>query len=208
MNRPLTNCFLQYEYIRETCGFKNIVLANRLSANNNPNLPCHWVDASELQGFKRTTHIVRFITTAVHELLGHGTGKLLSETAPGAYNFDKQKLPVNPFDGEAVSSHYLLGQTWTSVFGKLAGTVEECRAILVSEYLMDNKELLGIFGYTDTTEITAEDRTLFFQPMCVYRMLTDLVLYSTYLQIGIDGLQSLEHYNAQTQTWGQVHHQV
>jgi dipeptidyl-peptidase-3 len=55
----------------------------------------------------------------------------------------------------------LPGETWTSVFGKLAGTVEECRAILVSEYLMDNKELLGIFGYTDTSEITTEDRKLY-----------------------------------------------
>lgn len=108
-----------------------------------------------------------------------------------------------------MGSHYLPGQTWNSVFGKLAGTVEECRAILVSEYLMDNEELLGVFGYTGTSEITAEDRTLFC-PNNVYKMLTDslLVLYATYLQIGVDGLQALEHYNAETQSWGQVHHQV
>lgn len=40
----------------------------------------------------------------------------------------------------------------------LSTTVEECRAILVSEYLMDNKELLDIFGYTDVSDITADDR--------------------------------------------------
>lgn len=148
----------QYEFIRETVGFKNVVLANRLSVNNNPNLPCPWVDPSELKRFKSTTHIVRFLTTAIHELLGHGTGKLLSETAPGVYNFDKENLPTSPLTGKPVTSHYLPLQSWGSVFGKLAGTVEECRAILMSEYLMDNKELLGIFGYTDTSDITADER--------------------------------------------------
>ncbi|PON21540.1 dipeptidyl-peptidase 3 [Trichoderma gamsii] len=180
-----------YEYIRETHGFKNIVLANRLSVNNSPNLPCHWIHSSELNLFKSTTHIVRFLTTAIHELLGHGTGKLLSETSPGTYNFDKQNPPISPLSGEAVTSHYLPGQTWTSIFGKLAGTVEECRAILMSEYFMDNKHLLSIFGYTDSSSITADD-----------------LLYATYLNIGVDGLQALEHYNVQGQAWGQVHHQA
>lgn len=64
-------------------------------------------------------------------------------------------VPIRPLSEKAVSLHYLPGQTWTSVFGKLVGTVEEFRAILVSEYFMDNKELLRIFGYTDTSEIIA-----------------------------------------------------
>ncbi|UKZ47253.1 hypothetical protein TrVGV298_001470 [Trichoderma virens] len=180
-----------YDYIRETCGFKNIVLANRFSVNNNPKLPCYYVESSELKFFKNTTHIVRFLTTAIHELIGHGTGKLLSETSPGIYNFDKQNPPISPLSGEAVTSHYLHGQTWGSVFGKLAATVEECRAFLMSEYFMDNKDLLRIFGYTDRSSITAED-----------------LLYATYLNIGVDGLQALEHYNFQDQAWGQVHHQA
>ncbi|OOQ86712.1 dipeptidyl peptidase III [Penicillium brasilianum] len=183
--------FTSYEYIRETCGFKNIVLANRLIVNNNPKLPCHWVDPSELKYFKSTTHIVRFITAAIHELIGHGTGKLLSETTPGVYNFDKHNPPISPLSGEAVTSHYLPGQMWTNVFGNLAGTVEECRAILVSEYLMDNEELLSIFGYTNNSEISAND-----------------LLYSTYLNIGVDGLQALEHYSVENKAWGQVHHQA
>ncbi|KAK7408800.1 hypothetical protein QQX98_009044 [Neonectria punicea] len=101
----------QYEYIRETCGFKNVVLVNRLTANNNPQLPCYWVAPSELKFFKDTTHIVRFITPAIHELLGHGTGKLPSETAPGIYNFDEQNLPISPISEKAVTSHYLPSQT-------------------------------------------------------------------------------------------------
>ncbi|KAF7596324.1 hypothetical protein BBP40_002068 [Aspergillus hancockii] len=84
-----------------------------------------------------------------YPLIGHGTGKLLSETKPRIYNFDKQNPPISPLTGAAL---------------------EECRDILVSEYLMDGKELLGIFGYTDTSEITTED-----------------LLYTTYLNIGVNG---------------------
>ncbi|KAL3460231.1 peptidase family M49-domain-containing protein [Aspergillus heterothallicus] len=175
----------------QTCGFKNVVLANRLSANNNPQLPCYWVDPSELEQFKRTTHIVRFLTTAIHELIGHGTGKLLRETSPGVYNFDKQSPPISPLTKGPVTSHYTSDQTWSNTFRELSGTVEECRAILVSEYLMDKKEVLGIFGYTDESEITSDE-----------------LLYTTYLNIGVDGLQALEHYNFESKTWGQVHHQA
>ncbi|KAF7871763.1 hypothetical protein EAF04_003870 [Stromatinia cepivora] len=180
-----------YEEIRETCDFRDVVLVNRLNANNNPKLPCYWLGESELKHFKHSTHIVRFITTAIHELIGHGTGKLFRETSAGVYNFDKQNPPISPLSGEPVESHYLIGQTWTSVFGKLAGTVQECCAILVSEYLMDDKKLLSIFGYTDASEITAED-----------------LPSTTYLNIGVDGLQALEHYNSQNKAWGQVHHQA
>jgi hypothetical protein len=34
---------------------------------------------------------------------------------------------------------------------------DECRAELVGAYLMDDAELLGLFGYTATSEITAAD---------------------------------------------------
>lgn len=149
-----------YSDIRETCGSKNIVFANRMSANYDPNRPCHYVHPSELKGFRATNHVVRFLVTAIHELLGHGTGKLLTETGSGEYNFNRQDLPVNPITNEPISTWYLLGQTWTTVFGKLATSVEECRAMLVSYYLADDKEILDIFGYNDSTTLTAEE--------CVY----------------------------------------
>ncbi|KAJ4161668.1 uncharacterized protein LMH87_007694 [Akanthomyces muscarius] len=179
------------EAIIENEGFKNIVIANRLSVNNNLDLPCPWVDASELSDFRSTTHIVRFLETVVHELLGHGSGNLLAETAPGVYNFKNRNPPINPLTNAPGNLHYRFGEDWGSVFGKLAGTVEECRAILISQYLMDSKQLLEIFGYTDTSAITADE-----------------LLYMTYLNIGVDGLQALQHYSNEGQAWGQVHHQV
>ncbi|KAJ8131320.1 hypothetical protein O1611_g2308 [Lasiodiplodia mahajangana] len=177
-----------YNDIRETCGFKNIIVANRMSANNSPSRPCYYVDDSEVERFRECTHIIRFITTAIHELLGHGSGKLLSETSPGQYNFNKEDLPISPLSDRVIGTWYHYGQTWTSVFGTIATSVEECRAMLVPLYLIDNEELLSIFSYDDKTEITAED-----------------LHYHTYLQIGVEGLQSLAYYNSEQKAWGDPH---
>ena len=69
-------------------GFKNIVYINRMSANADPSRPIHCVHPSEVQRFRDLYPITRFIVTSIHELLGHGTGKLLAETSPGVFNFD------------------------------------------------------------------------------------------------------------------------
>lgn len=103
-------------------------------------------------------HTVRFIGTVIHELIGHGTGKRLTETAQGEFNFDHNNPPVSPVTGEAVQTWYRPGETWTSVFGKLAHTVEECRAFLMATYMADNRDILGLFGYTQDSNPTTDDR--------------------------------------------------
>lgn len=69
-----------------------------MDENHNPASPCHYIHETEKKQFKECTHLVRFVTTAVHELIGHGTGKLLSETTSGHFNFDKEKSSYQPFD--------------------------------------------------------------------------------------------------------------
>ena len=129
-----------------------------MSVNNNHGRPCHYVHPSEVGGFRGCNHLIRFIVTAIHELLGHGTGKLLTERTPNTYNFNRENLPTNPLTGKAIETWYQPGQTWTSMFGKLATSVEECRAMLVSYYLADNNEVLSMFGYNDTSTVMADDR--------------------------------------------------
>ncbi|KAK4184648.1 peptidase family M49-domain-containing protein [Podospora australis] len=170
--------------IRETCGFKNLIIANRVAAPNDVASLCRYVQASEVERYKECVATIEIITTAVHELLGHGTGKLLSETSPGVYNFDKNNPPINPINGKAVETWYRPGQTWDSVFGEMGVALEEYRAVLFSVYLMDNRELLAMFGHDDTTRITADD-----------------LLYNTYLHIGVEGLRALKYLNAEEQAW-------
>lgn len=147
-----------YTDIKETHGSKNILFFNRMSANYNPSRPCHYIDPTDLKGFRGCNHVIRFIVTAIHELLGHGSGKLLSETSPGEYNFDKSDPPTSPLTQAPIRTWYLPGQTWTGVFGKLATSVEECRAMLMSYYLADDKDILAVFGYDDSTNLSADDR--------------------------------------------------
>jgi dipeptidyl-peptidase-3 len=102
-------------------------------------------------------HTIRFVATVIHELLGHGTGKLLSETTPDHFNFNAQDPPTNPHTGKKVTSWYRLGETYSSVFEDIAQSVEECRVVLMSAYLIDNKELLSIFGYDEATKLSADE---------------------------------------------------
>lgn len=116
------------------------------------------VKESDVESFSRCRHRVRSVSTAVHELLGHGAGKLLAEDGIGGANFDKNNPPISPVTEKPVATWYRSGQTWTSVFEGLATSIEECRASLVAAYLMDVPELTELFGYTDTSEVTAGER--------------------------------------------------
>lgn len=134
-----------------------MVYGNRVSLNNSPGRPCYYVHPSEADAYMSCAHTVRFVQTAIHELIGHGTGKLLSETAPGQFNFDHDNPPISPITGNPVRTWYKPGETLNTVFGKLAPTVEECRAYLVADYLADNRDILAMFGYDDNSTPTADD---------------------------------------------------
>lgn len=82
---------------------------------------------------------------------------MMIEEPRGQYNFDIQDPPVNPLTGKPIAIWYKPGQTWTGQFGDLATTVDECRAELVGAYLLDDMELLELFGFTDSTDTTAND---------------------------------------------------
>lgn len=91
------------------------------------------------------------VQVGVHELLGHGTGKLLQETKSGVYNFDIKNPPTNPLTGKPITTWYKPGQTWGSVFGSVASSYEECRAETIAMALSCDFEVLKIFGYGDGT---------------------------------------------------------
>jgi hypothetical protein len=111
---------------------------------------------------ERTTyleHVDHSITfkIALHELFGHGTGKLLSELNPGKYNFDINNPLINPLTGQPIKTWYSQGQRTSSVFGEMDMSLEECRAEAVAAYLAFNEGILATMGYSDSSEITAED---------------------------------------------------
>uniref|UniRef100_A0A0A9YSQ5 Dipeptidyl peptidase 3 n=1 Tax=Lygus hesperus TaxID=30085 RepID=A0A0A9YSQ5_LYGHE len=91
------------------------------------------------------------VNVGIHELLGHGTGKLLMQRDDGSFNFDHGTL-LDPFTKKPVTSYYKPGETFGGVFGQLGSSYEECRAEAVSLYLCVQPELLSIFDITDHTK--------------------------------------------------------
>ena len=134
------------------------------------------------------------VQVGLHELLGHGCGKLLQETSPGEFNFDIKNPPINPLTGKPVDSWYKPGQTWGSVFGGLAPTYEECRAECVAMLLSCDFSILQIFGFGDGKEdMNSEAGDL---------------LYASYLSMARAGIAALEFWNPKSRKWGQAHMQA
>ncbi|KAK1526645.1 dipeptidyl-peptidase 3 [Colletotrichum paranaense] len=176
-----------YNDIRQETGFKNVIIANRMVAESKAQ-GYAFIEDSEEAAFRKAKFPTYYWWVVLHELLGHGTGRMMVETAEGDYNFDIQNPPINPLDDHPIKSWYKPGQTWTGQFEDLATTVDECRAELVGAYLMDDKDLLGVLGFTDATDVTADD-----------------IAYNMYQQLGVDGLRGLANYNVDSKRWGQAH---
>lgn len=93
------------------------------------------------------------LQVGLHELLGHGSGKLLQKAADGTTNYPTTLL--NPLTGWPLSSDFSVrrvgnnvrltgkpptswyepGDTYDTRFGPLSSTYEECRAEAVGLYL-------------------------------------------------------------------------
>ncbi|CAK7206395.1 hypothetical protein SEUCBS139899_009187 [Sporothrix eucalyptigena] len=182
-----------YDDIRQTEGFKNVSLGNVLSAKA-PDEKIPFIREEDLELYQKYRDGAFEVQVGLHELTGHGCGKLLQETAPGVYNFDHNNPPVSPLTGKPVTTWYKPGQTWGSVFGGLAGAYEECRAELVAMYLSCEFPVLKIFGFGDGSDnIDSEAGD---------------VLYASYLSMARAGLTSVEFWDPKAQKWGQPHCQA
>lgn len=176
-----------YDDVRLNVGFKNVSLGNVLSANPKKQAKeevITFVNESLQAKFRKWRDDAFEVQVGLHELLGHGTGKLLQETSPGVYNFDKENHPE-------IKTYYGPNETWGSLFGASAGSFEECRAELVALYLILSKplEVLPIFGIT-----TPEDQE-------------DVKLIATLLMARA-GVIGLEFWDPLSKKWGQPHMQA
>ncbi|KAK4144700.1 peptidase family M49-domain-containing protein [Dichotomopilus funicola] len=182
-----------YDDIRQSEGFKNVSLGNVLSAKA-PNEKVPFISEQDLELWHKYRDQAFEVQVGLHELTGHGCGKLLQETSPGVYNFDVKNPPISPLTGKPVTTWYKPGQTWGSVFGGVAGAYEECRAELVAMHLSCEFKALKIFGFGDgTVDIDGEAGD---------------VLYIAYLQMARAGLTSVEFWDPRSQKWGQPHCQA
>jgi dipeptidyl-peptidase-3 len=182
-----------YDDIRQNLGFKNVSLGNVLSAKA-PNEPIPFIREQDQPLFRKSRDAAFEVQVGIHELLGHGTGKLLQETATGVYNFDVKNPPISPITNKPVSTWYKPGQTWSSVFGSVASSYEECRAECVAMALSCEFEILKLFGFgTGKEDMSGEAGD---------------VLYVAYLQMARAGVAALEYWDPKSRKWGQIHMQA
>ncbi|KAI4237273.1 MAG: hypothetical protein LQ349_001990 [Xanthoria aureola] len=182
-----------YDDIRQAIGFKNVSLGNVLSAKA-PNEPIPFIRSEDLELYQSNRDQAFEVQVGIHELLGHGTGKLLQETSPGKYNFDPSSPPVSPITNKPITTYYKPGQTWSSVFGGISASYEECRAECVAMALSCDFDILHIFGFGDGT-------------VDVNNKAGD-VLYAGYLSMARAGIAAVEFWDPKSRKWGQAHMQA
>ncbi|XP_046841556.1 dipeptidyl peptidase 3-like isoform X2 [Xenia sp. Carnegie-2017] len=174
-----------YDDIRQTEGFKNVSLGNVL-ASRNSNEKVTFV-ANEYQELFNNLKGQSFeVQVGLHELLGHGSGKLFQLNEDGSYNFDRET--IIPDTRTVVDSWYRPRETWDIVFQEIASTYEECRAECVGLYLCLNKKVLSIFGHKGKY---AND-----------------ISYINWLNMVRAGLIALEFYTPENKKWRQAHMQA
>ena len=179
--------------IRQEVGFKNVSLGNVLSAKA-PDEPIPFIHDEDLFLYRENRDAAFEVQVGIHELLGHGTGKLLQETEPGKFNFDRENPPISPITNKQCETYYKPSQTWSSVFGSISSSYEECRAECVAMALSCDFEILRIFGFGDgkpDPDGPAGD-----------------VLYASYLSMARAGIAALEFWDPKSRKWGQAHMQA
>uniref|UniRef100_A0A8C1APT2 Dipeptidyl peptidase 3 n=1 Tax=Cyprinus carpio carpio TaxID=630221 RepID=A0A8C1APT2_CYPCA len=124
-----------YDDIRQTEGFKNVSLGNVLAvayATQKDKLT--FLEESDKDLYIKWKGPSFEVQVGLHELLGHGSGKLFVQSQNGHFEFQ-------------ISSWYKGSETWDSKFSTIASSYEECRAECVGLYLCLNKQVLSIFGH-------------------------------------------------------------
>ncbi|XP_054707334.1 dipeptidyl peptidase 3-like [Uloborus diversus] len=180
-NIPCGICIPNYDEIRQSEGFKNVSLGNVIPLYNTG--PPNYLSKSD-QDLCEKYNVKAFdVQVALHELLGHGSGKLFRKETNENFNFNVDEVR-NLETNEKISSWYEEGDTYDSIFGPMSSSYEECRAECVGLYLCTDPEVLRIFGYVGAE---AEE-----------------IMYTNWLSYCQKGLESLQMYEPQTESWLQV----
>jgi len=168
-----------YDEIRQDEGFKNVSLGNVISASFDAK-PAPFLSTADKELLKLWDVPSFEVQVGLHELLGHGSGKLFYA---GNYPVDL----VSPLSGNTVGC-YEPGETYDSKFTTLGGSYEECRAECVGLYLCLEPGVIEIFGPTGQQ---AED-----------------VKYVIWLSMVLSGVKGLEDFSPTYGEWNQAHSQA
>ncbi|GBO32749.1 Dipeptidyl peptidase 3, partial [Araneus ventricosus] len=120
------------------------------------------------------------VQVGLHELLGHGSGKVFKKEKDGSFNFDAPNV-LNFETNKQVSSWYEDGESYDSIFGSIGSSYEECRAECVALHLGDYPEILKIFGFEGEE--------------------AEVIVYTIWLAMLLSGIEGLQMYNPKSESW-------
>lgn len=175
---PLGINIPNYDDIRETEGFKNVFLNNSMGSYTQNAVQFATPEQSKLL----TEMAIRAYTVhvACHELLGHGTGKLIYRNEDGSC-----PTFTDPINGETFESCYEKDELWSTKFGSISSSYEECRADTCGYFLGPLPEVYSLFGIQE-------------------KEVEDMLWTSVMGQLR-KGILGLTLYNPEAKKWGQAH---
>ena len=140
-------CLPNYLDIYETDGFKNLSLLNA-DIDFEEKLLKSIISEKDIELYYKLNIKTSNFNTALHELFGHGTGKLFKKDENGNYNFDINNV-LNPLTKEKITSYYLPGETYETKFSSFCRSFEEGRADYMAFYLVFDKKAQQIFEFKE-----------------------------------------------------------
>ncbi len=181
-----------YPDVREDVGYKNVALTNVIQAGDRASesrIP-QFVCAADAR-LKRELGLAAFdVCVGIHELLGHGSGRLVMADAADGVRGTPHPLTGRPIDGP----FYQPGETYQSVFGDVASSYEECRAEAAALVLSFEPEALEPFGFAAGAGANAD-------------AVADAT-YIVWLDMMLSGLRGMQMYRPDAGRWGQAHSQA
>ena len=105
-------------------------MGNAYGKPNRENI--RFIEGDDVELFMNYYKESLFVVVALHELIGHGSGKLFAKDKDGKLNYENV---INPFTNQPVTTYYELNEHWHAKFGELSGAYEECKADAVALYL-------------------------------------------------------------------------
>jgi len=166
-----------YDNIRLNIGFKNVTLTNAMSSSANS---FQFLTKEENDYVDKYHDQTNNIHVASHELYGHGSGKLFKKSDVVGKNIPDLLTP-----SETITTYYEEGVSFSSAFGSLASSYEECRAETTALYLLFKKEVLDIFN------VPEQDH--------------DNITYTGILLLLHNSMKTLYCYSPEASQWKQAH---
>ncbi|GFT41757.1 dipeptidyl peptidase 3 [Nephila pilipes] len=174
-----------YDDIKQSEGFKNVTLGNVIRTRTTE--PPNYLSKEDQDLFLKYGIIALEIQTGLHELLGHGSGKLFQKLKNGQLNFDIEQV-LHLETNKKITSWYDEGESYNSIFGSLSSAYEECRAECVGLFLSTEFNVLRIFGLEG---VACEE-----------------AMYVNWIDVTFAGLEALRMYDPKTESWLQAHGQA